>query len=123
MWRKSLCHYSLHRKPQGTNDLSVDRSRRLRLIWCLSYRGGVILRVCSLVLQGPGGSLVPMGPMEALPAICGLCGTPYQDDECPTCRTEREDAKALIERRLREDREDKDRLIRDVEEWLDERGR
>ena len=36
------------------------------------------------------------------------------------CRTEREDAKRVIEQRLREDREDKDRLIGDVEEWLDE---
>ena len=66
--------------------------------------------------------MAPLGPVEELPIICGLCGTPYVDDECPTCRTEREDAKRLIERRLREDREEKDRLIRDVEEWLSEEG-
>ena len=42
--------------------------------------------------------------------------------ECPTCRTEREDAKRVIEERVRGDREEKDRLIRDVEEWLQEKG-
>ena len=62
--------------------------------------------------------VAPIGPVEGLPIICGLCGTPYQDDECPTCRTEREDAKRVIEQRLRHDRDEKDRLIRDVEEWL-----
>ena len=28
----------------------------------------------------------------------------------------------MIEKTLREDREEKDKLIRDAEEWLDERG-
>jgi len=64
--------------------------------------------------------IAPIGPVQELPVICGLCGTPYTDDECPTCRTEREDAKRVIEERLRQDREDKDRLIGDVEEWLGE---
>ena len=50
--------------------------------------------------------------------ICGLCRMTYEGDECPTCRQEREDAKRVIEERLRTDREEKDRLIRDVEEWL-----
>jgi len=36
--------------------------------------------------------------------------------------TERADAKRVIEERLRKDREEKDRLIRDVEEWLDKPG-
>ena len=58
--------------------------------------------------------------MGELPIICALCRTPYEGDECPTCRTEREDAKRLIEDRLRQDREEKDRLIRDVEGWLEE---
>lgn len=58
----------------------------------------------------------PFGPRKELPLICGLCGTPCQGDGCPTCKTEREDAKALIERRLRHDRDEKDTLIRDVEE-------
>ena len=62
--------------------------------------------------------VAPLGPVEELPLICGLCRTPYTDDECPTCKTEREDAKRLIQRRLREDREEKDRLIEDIEEWL-----
>ena len=65
--------------------------------------------------------IAPIGPVEEPPVICGLCRTPYEGDECPTCRTEREDAKRVIEERLRGDREEKDRLIRDVEEWLDER--
>ena len=60
--------------------------------------------------------LVPLGPVEQLPIICGVCGTPYHDDDCPTCRTEREDAKRVIEERLRRDREETDRLIKDVEE-------
>jgi hypothetical protein len=47
--------------------------------------------------------IVPIGPVDELPLVCGLCGTPYQDDACPTCRQEREDAKRLTE---------------DVEEWL-----
>ena len=63
--------------------------------------------------------VAPLGPVEELPIICGLCGTPYADDECPACRAEREDAKRLIEERLRRDREEKDRLIRDMEEWLE----
>ncbi len=66
--------------------------------------------------------IVPIGPAEEPPVICGLCRTPYKDDECPTCRTEREDAKGVIEERLRRDREQKDRLIGDVEEWLGEQG-
>jgi len=64
--------------------------------------------------------IAPVGPVEELPIICGLCRTPYRDDECPTCRTDREDAKRVIEERLRRDREEKHKLIRDVEEWLDE---
>jgi hypothetical protein len=67
--------------------------------------------------------VAPIGRVEELPIICGLCGTPYDGDECPTCRTEREDAKRVIEERLRRDRDQKDRLIRDVEEWLEVQGR
>ena len=67
--------------------------------------------------------IAPLGPVEELPVICGLCRTPYTDDQCPTCKTEREDAKRLIQRRLREDRENKDRLIEDIEEWLEEQSR
>jgi len=66
--------------------------------------------------------IAPLGPVEELPIIRGLCRTPYKDDECPTCRTEREDAKRVIGDRVRQDKEQKDRLIRDVEEWLEGRG-
>ncbi len=62
-----------------------------------------------------------LGPVEELPIICGLCRTPYTDDECPTCRIEEEQAKRLIEERLRKDREDKDRLVGDLEDWLKNR--
>lgn len=62
--------------------------------------------------------IAPLGPSEKPPVICGLWGTPYDGDECPLCKSEREDAKALIERRLRQNREEKDRLIREVEESL-----
>ena len=67
--------------------------------------------------------VAPLFPVQKLPVFCGMCGTRYDGEECPTCRAEREDAKALIERRLRRDREEKDRLIRDVEEWLEVQGR
>ena len=62
--------------------------------------------------------IAPLGPVEELSLICGLCRTPYQDDECPTCRTEREDARGGIEERLRKDREEKDTLIGVLEHWL-----
>ena len=64
--------------------------------------------------------IAPIGPVEEPSIICGLCRTPYEEDECPTCKQEREDAKRVIEERLREDREEKERLIRDLEEWLGE---
>lgn len=60
----------------------------------------------------------PVGPVEELPMICGLCGTPYQGNERPTCKTERQDAGRVIEERLRKHREEKDRLIGDLEDWL-----
>jgi len=67
--------------------------------------------------------VAPLFPVQELPVFCGLCGTRYDGEECPTCRAEREDAKRVIEERLRGDREEKDRLIRDVEEWLEVQGR
>ena len=67
--------------------------------------------------------IAPLGRVEELAIICGLCRTPYQDDDCPTCRVEREHAKRLIEERLRKHREEKDRLIGDAEDWLHQRGR
>jgi len=66
--------------------------------------------------------VVPLGPVEETPIVCGLCRTTYQGDECPACKTEREDAKRVIEERLRRDRDEKDRLIGDVEEWLEDEG-
>jgi hypothetical protein len=59
---------------------------------------------------------------ERLPTIYGLCGTEYGGGECPACKAERESAKRAIEEKLRRDREEKDRVIRDVEVWLEERG-
>jgi Fe-S cluster biogenesis protein NfuA len=53
--------------------------------------------------------------------ICGLCWTQYEGAECPACKAEREQAKRVIEQRLRQHREEKeetDRPITDVEEWL-----
>jgi len=46
--------------------------------------------------------IAPLGAVRQLPTICGLCMTPYTGDECPTCRMEREEAKRVIERRLRQ---------------------
>ena len=48
------------------------------------------------------------------------CGTPYEAGECPSCKAEQEKAKRVIEERPREEREEKDKLIRDVEDWLEE---
>ena len=64
--------------------------------------------------------VAPLGPGEQPPIICGLSGTAYGGKECPACRTEQDEAKRVIEERLRQDREEKDRLIRDLEEWLEE---
>ena len=64
--------------------------------------------------------IAPIGPVEEPSIICGLCRTPYDGDECPTCRQEREDAKGLIEERLRERTEETYGLISDLEEWLSE---
>jgi len=46
--------------------------------------------------------VMPLGQAAKLATICGLCMTPFTGDECPTCREEREEAKRVIERRLRE---------------------
>ena len=64
--------------------------------------------------------VAPIGGVEELPVICGICRTPYEGDECPTCRQEREDAKKVIEERLRERTEETYGLISDLEEWLSE---
>ena len=65
--------------------------------------------------------VAPLGAVEEPPIICGLCRTPYERKECPTCKAEREAAKRVIEERLRQDQEEKDRLMKDVENWLEER--
>jgi len=85
--------------------------------------GGVDIGEYLYELKGQEVVLVkaPIGPVEELPIICGLCATPYSDDECPTCRVEREDARRVIEERLRHDRDEKDGLIRDIKDWLDRR--
>lgn len=46
--------------------------------------------------------VMPLGEAPKIGTICGLCMTPYTGDECPTCRIERDRAKRLIEKRLRE---------------------
>ncbi len=40
--------------------------------------------------------------------------------QCPACKAEREQSKRVVEERLRKDREEKDRLIRNMEEWLED---
>ena len=62
-------------------------------------------------------------PVGELRIICALCRTPYDEDECPTCREEREAAKSVIEERLRQDSEEKDRIIKDLDKWLEDLGR
>lgn len=55
-------------------------------------------------LRGQELMLIVVRLCEApkIPTICGLCMTPYTGDECPTCREEREEAKRVIGKRLRE---------------------
>ena len=86
--------------------------------------GGVDIGEYLYELKGQDVMVIvaPLGPAQELPLICGLCRTPYTGGECPTCGIEREDAKRVIENRLRQDREEKDRLIRDVEDWLEDRN-
>jgi len=45
----------------------------------------------------------------------------YRNDKCPTSKTEQGQAKRVIKERLRRDRAEKDKLTRDMEEWLEER--
>lgn len=54
--------------------------------------------------------------LQQMQASCGLFGTPYNGDECPACKGQREGAKRIIEERLRKDGKEKDRLISDVAE-------
>jgi hypothetical protein len=43
--------------------------------------------------------------------------------ECPACRAKREEAKRVIEERVRGDREEQDRLMRHAEDWLREQSK
>lgn len=52
--------------------------------------------------------IAPLGPAPEQATICGLGGTPYDGDECPTCKAEQEEAKRVIEERLRRDREEEE---------------
>ncbi len=84
--------------------------------------GGVDVGEYLYELKGHEVMLViaPLGPVEELPVVCALCGTPYSDDERPTCKRQREDAKRVIDERLKRNREETHRLIRDMEDWLGE---
>lgn len=66
--------------------------------------GDVDLDECLYELRGQELMLMvlPLGEAKPLPTICGLCMTPYTGDECPRCKEERDRAKKVIERRLRE---------------------
>jgi len=50
--------------------------------------------------------VAPLNPMQEMPTLCGLCGTPYHGGECPMSRAEREEAKRVIEERLSQEREE-----------------
>ena len=97
------------RYPSNTGDIEV---------------GGVDIGEYLYELKGQEVMVIiaPLGPVQELPLICGLCRTPYDGEECPTCKAEKEAAKRVIQERLRQDREEKDRLIKDVEDWLEEQG-
>ena len=98
------------RYPSNTGDIEV---------------GGVDIGEYLYELKGQEVMVVvaPLGPIDEPPIICGLCGMPYEGTECPTCKAEREAAKRVIEERLHRDREEKDRLIKDAEDWLRKRER
>jgi hypothetical protein len=65
--------------------------------------------------------VVPPGPVGEHPVICGLCLSWYDGEQCATCKAERQAGKTVIDESLRQHGEEKDRLVKDVEEWLEER--
>jgi len=50
--------------------------------------------------------VAPLNLMQKMPTACGLCRTAYSQDECRTCRADREEEKRVIEERLCRDREE-----------------
>lgn len=49
--------------------------------------------------------VAPLHSPRKVPAICCLCGTPYEGGQCPACKAEREEAKRVVEERLLFDQE------------------
>lgn len=60
--------------------------------------------------------------MQELPTLCGLCGMRYGGAECPTSRAELEAAKTVIEERRSQEREEKARIMRDLEDCSEDQG-
>jgi hypothetical protein len=44
--------------------------------------------------------VAPVGPAPDERSVCPLCHRTYQEDECPHCRAEREEAKRALQERL-----------------------
>jgi len=81
----------------------------------------VIARICRSCCGDFGRVRLPRS-LKVPPTMSRLCWAPYEGEECPTCKAEREQAKGVIEERLLQDREEREQLIKDVEDWLDEQG-
>jgi hypothetical protein len=50
----------------------------------------------------------PQDEGESQPKVCNVCHLPYEGEECPWCKAEREHASAVIEERGRRHTADKD---------------
>jgi len=62
--------------------------------------------LCELKEQEVVVIVAPLNPVQKMPTACGLCRTAYSQDECRTCRADREEEKRVIEERLCRDREE-----------------
>ena len=62
--------------------------------------------LCELKEQEVVVIVAPPNPVQEMPTVYGLGRTAYSEDECRTCRANREEAKRVIEERLCRDREE-----------------
>ncbi len=57
-------------------------------------------RLRELKDEGVVGVETPREPARKVPGICELCGTPYEEGECPHCKADQREAKRVVEERL-----------------------
>lgn len=66
--------------------------------------------------------VAPPFPAQEMRDFCGTCDRRPDRVESPGSRADREEAKRVLEERLRRDWGEKDRLKRRVEEWFTRQG-